>query len=597
MSGTGINNYLRAVGIDPAATGPSDAELVARFSAAQDEAAFELLVWRHAPLLQRVCRSVLRDQHAAEDATQATFLALARKAGTFTGRGTVVGWLYRVARRVSVRLAKQRARYPAASAELDRVPAPDGPGAPADTGPLCEEIDRLPERYRVPVLLCFFEGLTHTEAARRTGLPVGTIAGRLSRAKVLLARRLSRRGGALVAVALPVVSGTFVGSTARAAALFATGHPIAPLVSGSVLSLARGATQPMISSFKLTAAVAVVCTVSAGVWAFNAPAPVPNEDTPPAAALTAPNGDAPPVAALTAVDPPAPKSDARIAGAVQRAKSANTLKQILIAIHNYADAYGAVPQDIVDKNGKPLLSWRVAILPFVEHERLYKEFKLDEPWDSATNKKLLAQMPNLFRVTDQAKGETKTYYRVFSGPGAAFETGQKLTFAGITDGLSNTIGVVEAGPPSEWTKPGDIAYDPKKPFPKLEGPFKNVVMAGMMDGSIVPFKPDLDRAEFRKFVERADGQVVNIDDAKADVTALTKEDLNALDKVLKEDAELSTRFAKLLAERTKLLEQLAKKPAPELDLEKFSDEQTALRAHIVRLEEQIEMLKKALEKK
>ncbi len=588
MSGSAINNYLRAVGIDPAAAGPSDAELVARFSATRDESAFELLVWRHAPLLQRVCRSVLRDQHAAEDATQATFLALARKAGTFTGRGTVVGWLYRVARRVSVRLAKQRARHPLASTELDRVPAPDGLPAPTDgAGPLCEEVDRLPERYRVPVLLCFFEGLTHTEAARRTGLPVGTIAGRLSRAKALLARRLSRRGGALAAVALPVVSGTFVGSTAQAATLFATDRAIAPLVSGSVLSLARGATQPVISSFKLTAAaVAVICTVSAGVWAFNAPAPSP-----------APNEDAPRAAAPAATDPPAPKSDARIAGAVQRAKSANTLKQILIAIHNYEAAYGALPQDIVDKDGKPLLSWRVAILPFVEHERLYKEFKLDEPWDSAANKKLLAQMPNLFRVDGQAKGEAKTYYRVFSGPGAAFEPGEKIAFAGITDGLSNTIGVIEAGPPSEWTKPGDIVYDPKKPFPKLEGPFKNVVMAGMMDGSVVPFKPDLDATEFRKFVERADGQVVNIDKAKTHVTTLTKEDLNALEKVLKEDTELSTRFSKLLAERTKLLEQIAKRPAPELDLEKFGDEQTALRAHIVRLEEQIEVLKKALENK
>ena len=149
MSDPAIHEYLRAVGIDPAATGPSDAELIARFSATRDEAAFELLVWRHAPLLQRVCRSVLNDRHAAEDATQATFLALARRAGTFAGRGSVVGWLYRVARRVSVRLAKQRARAPVAVAELDRVPAPDAPGAGADeAGRLCEEVDRLTSSTR-----------------------------------------------------------------------------------------------------------------------------------------------------------------------------------------------------------------------------------------------------------------------------------------------------------------------------------------------------------------------------------------------------------------------------------------------------------------
>ncbi len=189
MSVSAIHDYLRAVGIDPAATGPSDDELVARFAATRDEAAFELLVWRHAPLVLRVCRSVLRDAHAAEDATQATFLALARKAGTLTGRGSVVGWLYCVARRAAVRLAKQRARLPAAVAELDAVPARVVPESGTDdAGPLCEEVDRLPERYRVPVLLCFFEGLTHAEAARRTGLPVGTIAGQLARAKTLLAR-------------------------------------------------------------------------------------------------------------------------------------------------------------------------------------------------------------------------------------------------------------------------------------------------------------------------------------------------------------------------------------------------------------------------
>lgn len=109
MSQSAIRDYLRAAaGSDPAGT--ADAELLTRFVTGHDEAAFELLVWRHAALVQRVCRAVLGDHHAAEDAAQATFLVLVRKACTITDRGSVVGWLYRVARRVSIRFARQLAR-------------------------------------------------------------------------------------------------------------------------------------------------------------------------------------------------------------------------------------------------------------------------------------------------------------------------------------------------------------------------------------------------------------------------------------------------------------------------------------------------------
>ena len=214
MSHPAIREYLKvAAGANPA--GPADVELLARFAATRDESAFELLVWRHAALVQRVCRAVLRDHHTAEDAAQAAFLVLARKAHTFPGRGSVVGWLYRVARRIAIRLAKDRARRPAISEGLDRVPgASREPHTPPDElAALCAEVDRLPERYRVPVLLCFFEGLTHAEAARRIGWPVGSVAGRLARAKDLLARRLSRKGIGLAAVALAMPAGSFVGAS------------------------------------------------------------------------------------------------------------------------------------------------------------------------------------------------------------------------------------------------------------------------------------------------------------------------------------------------------------------------------------------------
>src|SRR5688572_21468103 len=99
MSQAAIREYLRAAVGD--ASGPADADLLGRFATSRDESAFELLVWRHAALVQRVCHAVLGDYHAAEDAAQAAFLVLARKAHTFVGRGSVVGWLYRVARRVA----------------------------------------------------------------------------------------------------------------------------------------------------------------------------------------------------------------------------------------------------------------------------------------------------------------------------------------------------------------------------------------------------------------------------------------------------------------------------------------------------------------
>lgn len=585
-----IRSYLRAVGMDPGGTGPSDADLITRFGALGDEGAFELLVWRHAPLVQRVCRSVLHDHHAAEDAAQATFLILARRAKTFTGRGSVVGWLYRVARRVSVRLAKQRARLPV-GADLDRVPAPVAPDHVGDAGALWEEVTRLPERYRVPVLLCFFEGLTHAEAARRAGLPVGTIAGQLARAKDLLAKRLSRRGVTLRAVALPVVSGAFVGSTAQAATAFVSGRGVANLVPPAVLHLAQGAMQSMVRTmFKSAVVVAVVCAAAAAGSAFMPGAPVTGDGA---------SSVAPPVEpGASAGSKGADKASDGIADTRQRVRSLNNLRQIILAVHNYHDANGFFPRDVTDKNGKALLSWRVLLLPYLEQEALYKSFKLDEPWDSENNKKLAEKMPDVFRVGIEGKGATKTYYQVFAGPGTAFEPGQKLTFAGITDGTVNTLGIVEAGPPVEWTKPADIAYDPQKAFPKLDGPFRNVLMVSTMDGSVYAFKPDLKGETLHHFVTRAGGEVADIAQAKADSNALSKEDKELAAKFQKENLELIQKLGALLTERQKMVTELMKKfEAGGPDLERLVNQQERLRRELESLRVEIEALKKELNKK
>ncbi len=287
------------------------------------------------------------------------------------------------------------------------------------------------------------------------------------------------------------------------------------------------------------------------------------------------------------------------ADAKQRVRSKNNLKQIALAMHNYAAANDDDwPRNIVDKNGKPLLSWRVIILPYIEQAELYMQFKLDEPWDSDNNKKLLAKMPDVYKVGIEEKSATKTYYQGFAGPGAVFEPGKKLNLkSSFTDGTSNTISVVEAGPPVEWTKPADIEYD-RKTFQKVAGPFRNVIMAGMSDGSTFPFKPDLKPEVWCDFIEHADGNVVDHDAAEADLRAITKEDKEQAAKLLKENAELLNALGELLIARDKLAAEQAKNLAVTgLDLEKLIEEQQRFRRKLDRMKQEIEQLKKELEKK
>jgi RNA polymerase sigma factor (sigma-70 family) len=601
-----IRDYLRATLGDT--SGAADADLLARFAATRDESAFELFVWRHAALVQCVCRAVLRDHHAAEDAAQAAFLIVARKAHTFAGRGSAVGWLYRVARRAALRLAKDRARRAVSSAAIELVPAtiPDpGRASPDEIAAVCEEVDRLPELYRVPVLLCFFEGLTHQEAARRAGWPVGTVAGRLARAKGVLARRLSRRGVGLPVVALGLPAGSFVGGTARAAVAFTSvaGGAVVPGVEPSVVQLAEGVTRAMTAStWKATAAaVAVLCGLSAGVWGIAAPPSETGPAQPAAATAAAPAAAQPekpgPAGALAA-EPPDGK---RVANAAQRAISLNHLKQIMLAFHNYHDQTGKFPADITDKDGRPLLSWRVAILPYIEQEALYKQFKLDEPWDSENNKKLLAQMPTLYRVGFEKKGVTKTYYQGFAGPGTVFERGKAVKLEQIADGTSNTIGVIEAGPPVNWTEPADIPYDPKKPLVGMGGPFTNAVFAAHCDGAAYAYRRDLDETTLRRLIEANDGNPVNLDNAAAKFP-LTADELKAAQEALAQNEKLLTDLAAQLREQRKLLADAAKAGRPlgvvnGLEVERLARMQEELGGALKVLRRQTEELRKELEKK
>jgi uncharacterized protein (TIGR03067 family) len=216
------------------------------------------------------------------------------------------------------------------------------------------------------------------------------------------------------------------------------------------------------------------------------------------------------------VDPAAAKKILeKIELAAQRTQSQNNLKQIGLALHSYHDVYKRLPGPaLTDKQGKPLLSWRVAILPFLDEAPLYKEFKLDEPWDSPHNKKLLAKMP---KVYEPVRGKTKepytTYYQGFQGPDTAFEPGKKLTLGrGFPDGTSNTIFVVEAGEPVPWTKPVDIPFDPKKELPKLGGLFPDGLTVLMGDLSVRWVRRGFDPALFRQGILRGDGKGFDLGD-------------------------------------------------------------------------------------
>ncbi len=256
------------------ATGLTEGELLERFVTRRDEAAFEALVARHGPMVLGVCRHLLRDPNDVDDAFQATFLVLVKKAGSVRQCELLGNWLYGVAFRVANRAralaARRTSRVASGHNAVENLTAAvcrdDGgldPSTLFDQSPwLHQEVSHLPDKYRTPIVLCYFEGLTHDEAASRLGWPLGTVKGRLARARELLRRRLTRRGVTLSAAALASQLAISDGHAAVPAALqLATltaaralaGHVGASLVASSVISipvstLVEGALQAMFAS-------------------------------------------------------------------------------------------------------------------------------------------------------------------------------------------------------------------------------------------------------------------------------------------------------------------------------------------------------------
>lgn len=220
---------------------------------------------------------------------------------------------------------------------------------------------------------------------------------------------------------------------------------------------------------------------------------------------------------LTRVGPAPPASEVK-KNAVQM-RSVNNLKMIGVAMHNYHDANQRLPPQngvmnpVGGKPPAPLLSWRVHLLPYLEQDALYRQFKLDQPWDSPHNLALVSLMPKVYESPNADAGPGMTHYKVFVGGGAMFDPRFHRRIADVQDGTSNTIMTIEGGEPVTWTKPDDIRYDPKGPLPNLRMPGGNAkVIVGMGDGSVRTI--DLDKVSektLRHAIEAADGMVLGSD--------------------------------------------------------------------------------------
>jgi len=258
-------------------TGLSDPQLLRRFTQARDatgELAFRELIYRHGPMVLAVCRQVLRNSHDVDDAFQATFLVLVRRAHSIQVGESLGPWLCSVAYRTAQRARAVASRYhPANEGALLAAtePAEDADAFKLDLRPLLyEELGRLPDRYRAPIVLCHLEGKTHEQAARLLDWPVGTLSGRLSRGRQLLRARLERRGLLVPAAILctpwligsqSLVSTPLVECTINSAVQYSA----AQTVSISVLSLTQGVLKTMLlRRLRMTAAVMLIGGISGG---------------------------------------------------------------------------------------------------------------------------------------------------------------------------------------------------------------------------------------------------------------------------------------------------------------------------------------------
>jgi RNA polymerase sigma factor (sigma-70 family) len=439
-----------------------DAALLERFLAEDDDSAFETLVVRHGPMVLGVCRRILVSTDDADDAFQATFLVLARKAARLRAPDRLGPWLYGVATRVARKARKRAVRH--RHEALTEYPARDRPEAGwSDVMPIIDaELGRLPSRHRDVLILCLLEGASAEEAARRLGCPVGTVKSRLARGRQSLRDRLMDRG-ITPDIALAALSASdwhtaplsppLIRATLGAIASSATASGVAALTRGAILTMFSKSTVTV----SLIAGGIAVAGIAAVTWMTPSRAQGP--------------GSGPGIKAGPSHDP----SDVQL----------TNLKQIGLAFHNYLSANGHFPaMATYGPDGLATLSWRVALLPYLDEKALYRQFRQDEPWDSPHNKALAARMPAVFETPVSPAPPGQTRIRGYAGKGTMFDGRQAIRIWDITDGTSNTLLVAVADEATPWTKPGELPFVPGRRLPALDQRDPNGYQIALVDASV-----------------------------------------------------------------------------------------------------------------
>lgn len=284
---TSVIQQLRRTVLLQDGAGLTDGQLLEDWLRCRDEAALAALVRRHSPMVWGVCRRVLSNYHDAEDAFQATFLVLVRKAASIASPGLLANWLYGVAHQTALKARATTAKTRARERQVPLMPEPavTEHDLCKDLQPLLDqEISRLPDKYRVAIVLCALEGRTRKEAARQLGVPEGTVGVRLARARALLARRLARHGLAVSAAALALafaqnvaqggVPCSVVTNTIKAAGLFAAGlADSAGAISLKVAALTEGVLKAMFFAKFKAISLILLAALALGIGVYSRPLP------------------------------------------------------------------------------------------------------------------------------------------------------------------------------------------------------------------------------------------------------------------------------------------------------------------------------------
>jgi RNA polymerase sigma factor (sigma-70 family) len=352
--------------------GPTDGQLLERFLARQDEAAFAALVRRHGPMVLRVCQRVLGEGPDAEDAFQVTFLVLARKAAVVVPREAVGKFLYGVAHRTALKVRTTRARRHRHEKQVKDMPHPpvevETPNLWTELRTLLDdEVQRLPDRYRVPVVLCDLEARSRKEVARQLGIPEGTLSSRLATARKRLAERLRRRALSLSNGVLPTalaplpvarVPVLLTNRTVQTALLVAAGQVVsADVLSPRLVALLEGVLKTM-SMTKPKLALVIVLAMAASFVGANLLRYQARADTPPQPVAERPEPDRPRAAAHASRPTPAQFVEAQVWALTGLDADKRTISAKLF---RWIGEYAAIGKafEVIEPDRRPLGIWKL----------------------------------------------------------------------------------------------------------------------------------------------------------------------------------------------------------------------------------------------